>query len=62
MTVKTIHGKVSKKKLKNSLGNLIDNWVADGQKVLCHTTKTDISARLIVIHDGIRLTLKFEEE
>lgn len=62
MTVKTIHGKVSKRKLKSGLNNLIDNWMQDGQKVLCHTTKTDISARIIIIHDGVRLTLKFEEE
>lgn len=62
MTVKTVHGKVSKSKLKSSLNNLLDRWVDDGQKVLFHTTETDMSARLIIIHDGVKLTLNFEED
>jgi hypothetical protein len=62
MTVKTIHGRVSKNKLKNGLNRLIDNWIMDGQKVLCHTTETSISARLIIIHDNVKLTLNFEED
>lgn len=62
MTVKSIHGKVSKKKLKTSLNDLLDHWVKDGQKVLCHTSQTKLSARLIIIHDGVRLTLDFKED
>lgn len=62
MTVKTINGHVPKQKLKNSIIDLIDGWVDDGQKVICHTSQTKLSARLIIIHDGIRLTLNFQED
>ncbi|WP_157279169.1 hypothetical protein [Proteiniphilum acetatigenes] len=65
MTVKScipFARKVSKSKLKNSLNRLLDNWVSDGQKVLCHTNQTDMSARIIIIHDGVKLTLRFEED
>jgi hypothetical protein len=62
MTVKTINGHVPKQKLKKSIIDLIDDWVEDGQKVTCHTSHTKLSARLIIVHDGIRLTLNFQED
>lgn len=61
-TVRTIHGKVRKSKLKSGINELIDRFIPEGQKVLCHTSKTSLSERLIIIHDGVRLTISIQEE
>lgn len=34
MTVRTMHGRVRKSKLKNSIGELPDRFIPEGQKVL----------------------------
>lgn len=62
MTVRTMHGRVKKSKLKNSIAELLDRFIPEGQKVLCHTSESSLSARLIIIHDGIRLTIKIQED
>lgn len=62
MTIRTMHGRVKKSKLKRSLSELIDRFVPEGQKVLCHTSESKLSARLIIIHDGVRLTINIAED
>lgn len=57
-----MHGRVRKSKLKNSIGELPDRFIPEGQKVLCHTSESGLSARLIIIHDGVRLTINIQED
>lgn len=59
--IKTIHGKVRKGKLKDGINEFIDKHISEGQRVLCHTSKSSLSERLIIIHDGIRLTINIQE-
>ena len=62
MTIRTMHGRVRKSKLKNSIGELLDRFIPEGQKVMCHASESSLSARLIIIHDGVRLTINIQED
>ena len=62
MGVKTTPGKIEKSKLKGSINDLLDRFIPEGQKVRWHTSESNLSARLIIIHDGIRLTISIQDD